>query len=460
MQQQYGGGAQQYGGMQQQYGGQMGQYGMQQQQYGYGGGYGGGGYGGGGYGGAPQMAFQVPGAQSMRLQPSLSQPSTSFLKPTETPKSFLEPMPSNHSFLEPLARPSPPQMQQQLQSQQQSQMQMQQMQQQRHQQMQLQSQQQQSFLEPVNSQGRPQEQRQQYNDRQGPPDDDDDAQEIPDAAMEGDFVQSNNYEQSTAMMAYGSRSLLDVSFSDPNRISASFKVGEIWSQQKDGHTGLDAKQKKKLWNRLKREVIHRDTPEELEVKEFEEMRRGEERARETAEYKERCEIDLAQIRLLFADKAKELGCKPGRPRPATPPPVVVVEKEPEKEPEKEQVDPNAPYVPTRHDMFLAKVHTHQQVLAQLHRPAGAPPPFVGDMEDLAETAAAAHKDALKRIARELKESKPARDRSDSRGSSRDHKKKKSKKKSDKKEKKRRRKDDSDSDSDSDDGKKKGRRRRD
>ena len=64
-----------------------------------------------------------------------------------------------------------------------------------------------------------------------------------------------------------SRSLIDVSLADPNRISKNLVPGEIWSVSRDGRDlALDAKAKKKLWKKLKREVIYRPSPEEQEEK--------------------------------------------------------------------------------------------------------------------------------------------------------------------------------------------------
>lgn len=137
-------------------------------------------------------------------------------------------------------------------------------------------------------------------------------------------------------------SLLAISFADPNRISSTYKAGEIWSTAKDGATGLDGKTRKKLWNRLKREVIYRDSPEDLERKEREENEKTTQEYRLTLAYKERVAIDLARVKF-------------GEPAPRFVPEPVVEDD-----------------TPTRHDLFLAKVATAQRVMSGIPEPRGLP----------------------------------------------------------------------------------------
>ena len=178
--------------------------------------------------------------------------------------------------------------------------------------------------------------------------------------------------KSTAIVAAGSRSLLDVSFADPNRISTTFKVGEIWSVARDGSTGLDAKTKKKLWNKLKKEVIYRDTPEDLERKEREAEIAKTLAYRGTQEYKDRVAVDVAQARLKVQDKAKDLGLISGELDPDLAKAAKRSLDDDDNEDDDGPDDEETPDVPTRKDMFLAKVHTAQRVMAQLRPGVGVP----------------------------------------------------------------------------------------
>lgn len=198
---------------------------------------------------------------------------------------------------------------------------------------------------------------------------------------------------STALTTSQPRSLLAVSFADPNRISTTFKPGEIWSTAKDGATGLDGKMKKKLWNRLKKEVIYRDSPEELEQKQRDAEKRQALEYHDSDEYKERVAVDLAAARLKLLDRAKELGLEPGKPY--VPPPTPPESEDDEDEEREDDVD-----TPSRQDLLLARVLTEQRVLAQL-RPGAAqpltkePPGLDLDMKALAIQAAEAKKAELK-----------------------------------------------------------------
>lgn len=167
---------------------------------------------------------------------------------------------------------------------------------------------------------------------------------------------SNDYALTTTQP----RSLLAMSFADPNQVSTTFKPGEIWSTARDGATGLDAKTKKKLWNRLKREVIYRDSPEDLEDKQREKDKKDTLEYRETDEYKERVSVDLAAARLKIVDRAKEIGANMGMPYLPQPTP-------PESD---DDADSDEEGIPSRQDLFLARVLTEQRIMAQL-RPTGA-----------------------------------------------------------------------------------------
>lgn len=156
------------------------------------------------------------------------------------------------------------------------------------------------------------------------------------------------------------RSLLAMSFADPNQVSTTFKPGEIWSTARDGATGLDAKTKKKLWNRLKKEVIYRDSPEDIEDKQREKDKKDTLEYRETDEYKERVAVDIAAARLKILDRAKEVGANLGKPYLPIPTP-------PESD---EDADSDVEGIPSRQDLFLARVLTEQRIMAQL-RPGGA-----------------------------------------------------------------------------------------
>jgi len=194
-----------------------------------------------------------------------------------------------------------------------------------------------------------------------------------------------------ALVSASGRGLLDVSFGDPNRVSTTFKVGEIWSVARDGSTGLDAKARKKLWTRLKREVIYRDTPEDVERKAREAELARTLAYRATEEYKERVAVDVAQASLRAADKAKDANLERAtldedlsRRCNAT----FVDESESDDDSEEEE---DVSGVPSRNDMFLAKVHTAQRVMAQL-RPgsvqADLPKGLHIDVRDAATTAVA------------------------------------------------------------------------
>ena len=117
--------------------------------------------------------------------------------------------------------------------------------------------------------------------------------------------------ESVALVALGYR--------DPN--SSSFKAGEVWSNARDGSTGTDAKTKKKLWKRLKREVIHRDSPEELERKKREKEEEEHQKMLESEEYKKKVEDDMANaVARLQEQRAKGAGEASGRP-PSPPRPT-------------------------------------------------------------------------------------------------------------------------------------------
>jgi hypothetical protein len=144
-----------------------------------------------------------------------------------------------------------------------------------------------------------------------------------------------------------SRSLIDVSLADPNRISKNLVPGEIWSVSRDGRDlALDAKAKKKLWKKLKREVIYRPSPEEQEEKKKLKEEKDTEDYRNSDEYKLRVRRDFEELLPLLAQQAKELrGPKPGNPEQA--------------------IEPScADGDPTRQDLFMAKVHSAQVAMAQ------------------------------------------------------------------------------------------------
>jgi len=144
-----------------------------------------------------------------------------------------------------------------------------------------------------------------------------------------------------------SRSLIDVSLADPNRISKNLVPGEIWSVSRDGRDlALDAKAKKKLWKKLKREVIYRPSPEEQEEKKKQKEEKDIDEYRNSDEYKLRVRRDFDELLPLLAQQAKELrGPKPGNPEQA--------------------IEPScADGDPTRQDLFMAKVHSAQVAMAQ------------------------------------------------------------------------------------------------
>ena len=144
-----------------------------------------------------------------------------------------------------------------------------------------------------------------------------------------------------------SRSLIDVSLADPNRISKNLVPGEIWSVSRDGRDlALDAKAKKKLWKKLKREVIYRPSPEEQEEKKKLKEEKDIDEYRNSDEYKLRVRRDFDELLPLLAQQAKELrGPKPGNPEQA--------------------IEPScADGDPTRQDLFMAKVHSAQVAMAQ------------------------------------------------------------------------------------------------
>jgi hypothetical protein len=144
-----------------------------------------------------------------------------------------------------------------------------------------------------------------------------------------------------------SRSLIDVSLADPNRISKNLVPGEIWSVSRDGRDlALDAKAKKKLWKKLKREVIYRPSPEEMEEKKKQREEKDTEDYRSSDEYKLRVRRDFDELLPLLAQQAKELrGPKPGNPE--------------------QSIEPScADGDPTRQDLFMAKVHSAQVAMAQ------------------------------------------------------------------------------------------------
>ena len=144
-----------------------------------------------------------------------------------------------------------------------------------------------------------------------------------------------------------SRSLIDVSLADPNRISKNLVPGEIWSVSRDGRDlALDAKAKKKLWKKLKREVIYRPSPEEQEEKKKLKEEKDIDEYRNSDEYKLRVRRDFDELLPLLAAQAKELrGPKPGNPEQA--------------------IEPScADGDPTRQDLFMAKVHSAQVAMAQ------------------------------------------------------------------------------------------------
>ena len=144
-----------------------------------------------------------------------------------------------------------------------------------------------------------------------------------------------------------SRSLIDVSLADPNRISKNLVPGEIWSVSRDGRDlALDAKAKKKLWKKLKREVIYRPSPEEQEEKKKQKEEKDIDEYRNSDEYKLRVRRDFDDLLPLLAQQAKELrGPKPGDPN--------------------QDIEPScADGDPTRQDLFMAKVHSAQVAMAQ------------------------------------------------------------------------------------------------
>ena len=144
-----------------------------------------------------------------------------------------------------------------------------------------------------------------------------------------------------------SRSLIDVSLADPNRISKNLVPGEIWSVSRDGRDlALDAKAKKKLWKKLKREVIYRPSPEEQEEKKKQKEEKDMDDYRNSDEYKLRVRRDFDDLLPLLAQQAKELrGPKPGDPN--------------------QDIEPScADGDPTRQDLFMAKVHSAQVAMAQ------------------------------------------------------------------------------------------------
>merc|ERR1719460_1461851 len=144
-----------------------------------------------------------------------------------------------------------------------------------------------------------------------------------------------------------SRSPIDVSLADPNRISKNLVPGEIWSVSRDGRDlALDAKAKKKLWKKLKREVIYRPSPEEQEEKKKLKEEKDIDEYRNSDEYKLRVRRDFDELLPLLVQQAKELrGPKPGNPN--------------------QDIEPScADGDPTRQDLFMAKVHSAQVAMAQ------------------------------------------------------------------------------------------------
>ena len=154
------------------------------------------------------------------------------------------------------------------------------------------------------------------------------------------------------------RSLIDVSLADPNRISKNLVPGEIWSVSRDGRDlALDYKAKKKLWKKLKREVIYRPSPEEVAEKAKVREEKDVSAYRMTDEYKLRVRRDLDELLPLLVAKAKELrGPKAGDPLQA--------------------IEPScADGDPTRQDLFMAKVHSAQVAMShpgQLMLESGKP----------------------------------------------------------------------------------------
>lgn len=170
-----------------------------------------------------------------------------------------------------------------------------------------------------------------------------------------------------------SRSLIAVSYADPNRISKNFAAGEIWSVSKDGRDlVLDKKGKKKLWKKLKREVIYRDGPEEIEAKRRKAELKAADEFRASEEYKLRVARDFEELVPALIAKAAELGATPGDPDADIP------------------RDPDVD-APSRQDMFMAKVHAAQELMQQSAGapPSLKPPPLAGDAAALGRAAAKA-----------------------------------------------------------------------
>lgn len=199
-----------------------------------------------------------------------------------------------------------------------------------------------------------------------------------------------------------SRSLLAMSYADPNRVSTTFTPGEIWSLAKDGATGLDSKAKKKLWTRLKKEVIYRDSPEDLEEKKRMDERKAALEYRSTQEYHERVAVDLAAVKLKLEDEAAELGLEPGRL-------LVVPEQRGTHASDDEEDDDE---IPTRRDLLMARVLTEQRVMAQLrsgNQYTEESPGLSVDVQALAKEAALAKRQTM-----------PDEDNDDNRRKRKDH----------------------------------------